>query len=82
MICFDSRNLFSRFNKEKLVQLAKFYVNEFSEIELEVLDNQRHTYIIDVMYNPKFIELVGIYILAKKWWIPEEILFTCWRICF
>ncbi|CAH9098495.1 unnamed protein product [Cuscuta epithymum] len=63
---FDLRNSFEKFNKEKLVRLASFYPNDFSEIEIEILDNQLQTYFIDVSSDSKFSKLTGIDELAQK----------------
>ncbi|XP_019189422.1 PREDICTED: zinc finger MYM-type protein 1-like [Ipomoea nil] len=64
--CFDPRDSFAMFDKDKLIRLAQFYPNDFSDIELEVLDNQLQTYFIDVNSDPDFSKLDGIDELAQK----------------
>ncbi|XP_019194749.1 PREDICTED: zinc finger MYM-type protein 1-like [Ipomoea nil] len=64
--CFDPRDPFAMFDKDKLIRLAQFYPNDFSDIELEVLDNQLQTYFIDVSSDPAFSKLGGIDELAQK----------------
>ncbi|XP_019161885.1 PREDICTED: zinc finger MYM-type protein 1-like [Ipomoea nil] len=64
--CFDPKNSFARFDKDKLVRLAQFYPNDFSDIELQLLDNQLQTYFVDVTSDPAFSKLDGIDDLAKK----------------
>ncbi|XP_019172462.1 PREDICTED: uncharacterized protein LOC109167846 [Ipomoea nil] len=60
------RNSFARFDKDRLVRLALLYPNDFSNIELELLDNQLQTYFVDVTSDPAFSKLDGIDELAKK----------------
>ncbi|XP_019186579.1 PREDICTED: uncharacterized protein LOC109181283 [Ipomoea nil] len=64
--CFDPRNSFAMFDKDKLIRLAQFYPNNFSDIELELLDNQLQSYFIDVSSDPAFSKLDGIDELAQK----------------
>ncbi|XP_019179934.1 PREDICTED: uncharacterized protein LOC109175137 [Ipomoea nil] len=64
--CFDPKNSFARFDKDKLVRFAQFYPNDFSDIELQLLDNQLQTYFVDVTSDPAFSKLDGIDELAKK----------------
>ncbi|XP_019184047.1 PREDICTED: zinc finger MYM-type protein 1-like [Ipomoea nil] len=64
--CFDPKNSFVKFDKDKLVRLTQFYPNDFSDIELQVLDNQLQTYFVDVTYDPAFSKLDGIDELAQK----------------
>ncbi|XP_019190531.1 PREDICTED: uncharacterized protein LOC109184991 [Ipomoea nil] len=64
--CFYPKNSFARFDKDKLVRLAQFYPNDFSSIELQVLDTQLQTYFIDVTSDPAFSTLDGIDELAQK----------------
>ncbi|XP_031101951.1 uncharacterized protein LOC116005853 [Ipomoea triloba] len=64
--CFDPRDSFARFDKKKLVRLAQFYPNDFSIIELELLDNQLQTYFVDVTSDHVFSKLDGINELAQK----------------
>jgi len=51
LLCVASLNSidsFFAFYKEKLINLARFYLSEFSSMELMGLDNQVQNYIIDV----------------------------------
>ncbi|XP_019155155.1 PREDICTED: uncharacterized protein LOC109152027 [Ipomoea nil] len=64
--CFDPMNSFAMFDKHKLIRLAQFYPNDFSDIELALLDNQLQTYFIDVSSDPVFSKLDGIDELAQK----------------
>ena len=58
--------MFSAFDKEKLLRLAQFYPNDFSFIELIVLENQLSTYILDMRSSGEFSVLNGISALAEK----------------
>jgi hypothetical protein len=66
MACLSPRNLFSSFDKEKLIELAKFYPLEFSHTSLPWLDNQLETYIIDMRSSIEFASLKGISDLSEK----------------
>ena len=66
MACLNPRNLFSSFDKEKLIELAKFYPLEFSHTSLPWLDNQLETYIIDMRSSIEFASLKGISDLSEK----------------
>ncbi|XP_075645595.1 uncharacterized protein LOC142616685 [Castanea sativa] len=59
-------NLFSAFNKEKLIRLAQFYPSDFSTVQLSFLDNQLETYIHDMRSIEEFSALNGIGELAEK----------------
>jgi len=37
--CLNPNNLFSAFNKEKLIQLAQLYPSDFSTVQVSFLDN-------------------------------------------
>jgi hypothetical protein len=53
LICIASlnpRDSFFAFDKEKLVNLARFYPSEFSSLELMGIDNQLESYIMDVRF--------------------------------
>lgn len=54
MTCLCPNNLFSTFDKTKLIDFAKFYPNEFLIISLVMLDNQLETYIIHMHMNAEF----------------------------
>ena len=59
-------DLFSDFDKKKLIRLAEFHLKDFSSTELMKLDSQLETYILDVRSSKQFVELKGIGDLAKK----------------
>jgi len=63
--CLNPCDLFSSFDKEKLLRLAGFYPHDFSPVELMALDNQLQNYIVDVCSNSDFAELEGVGKLAK-----------------
>ncbi|PIA27349.1 hypothetical protein AQUCO_07900003v1 [Aquilegia coerulea] len=64
MACLNPNNSFSAFDVEKLIRLAEFYPDDFSEQERMVLRNQLETYGIDMKYNNTFATLKGISSLA------------------
>lgn len=66
MACFDPIDSFSAFNKDKLLQLAKFYTSEFSEVALYELENQLESFILDVRLDKNFSEVSRIGGLAQK----------------
>ena len=66
MACLNPTNLFYAFDKERLVEFAKFYPREFSSTDLVMLGNQLETYIIDIRSNVGFASLKGINDLSKK----------------
>ena len=49
LACLRPDDLFSAFDKKKLIRLAEFYPEDFSTTELMKLDNQLETYILDVL---------------------------------
>uniref|UniRef100_A0A803Q0Z3 TTF-type domain-containing protein n=1 Tax=Cannabis sativa TaxID=3483 RepID=A0A803Q0Z3_CANSA len=62
--CLSPCELFSTFDKQKLVNLAEFYPKDFSGIELMELDDQLESYIVDMRISTNFKELKGIGELA------------------
>ncbi|KAM3695753.1 hypothetical protein ACJW31_07G157300 [Castanea mollissima] len=64
--CLNPNNLFSAFNKEKLIRLAQFYPSDFSTVQVSFLDNQLETYIQDMGSTEEFSALKGIGQLAEK----------------
>ena len=66
MVCLSPIDLFSSFDKKMLIQLAEYYENDISTVELMTFDNQLKTYIIDMCSSKEFIELKGISDLAQK----------------
>ncbi|KAJ9541079.1 hypothetical protein OSB04_027585 [Centaurea solstitialis] len=66
MACLNPSNSFSAFDKNKVIDFARFYPNDFSEIELLMLDDQLETYILDMQTSADFSDLKGIGDLARK----------------
>jgi hypothetical protein len=66
MECLSPTNLFSSFDKAKLIEFAKFYPSEFSPTALVFLDSQLETYISDMRKSVEFASLKGISDLSKK----------------
>ena len=64
--CLNPNNLFSAFNKEKLIRLAQFYPSDFSTVQVSLLDNQLKTYIHNMQSTKEFSVLKGIGQLAEK----------------
>ena len=63
--CLCQNDLFSSFNKERLICLAKYYPKDFSTIDLMKLDDQLEIYICDVRSSKEFARLKGIGDLAN-----------------
>lgn len=69
LICVASlnpRDSFFAFDKEKLVNLARFYPSEFSSLELTGIGNQLENYIKDIRSCEQFSNLDGISDLSRK----------------
>ena len=64
--CLNPCDSFIAFDKQKLLRLAQFYPQDFSPIELMILNDQLETYIIDMHSSSEFSELKGISDLAQK----------------
>ena len=82
--CLNPCDSFIAFDKQKLLRLAQFYPQEFSPIELMILNDQLGTYIIDMLSRSEFFELKGISDLAqkmvetKKTYCVSACLFACY----
>ena len=72
MVCLSPIDLFSSFDKKMLVQLTKYYQDDFSTAELMALDIQLETYIIDMRSSEEFRELKGISDLAQKMVVTQK----------
>ena len=48
MACLDPTNLFSTYDKTKLLQFAKFYPNEFLTVKLIAFEHQLDNYILSM----------------------------------
>ena len=66
MVCLDPVNSFSTYDKTKLLRFIEFYPNEFSAVKLIVLEHQLDNYILDVLSNNQFSEIMGVCGLVKK----------------
>ena len=66
MTCLNPCDSFIAFDKQKLLRLAQFYPQDFSPIELMILNDQLETYTIDMRSSSQFYELKGISDLAQK----------------
>ena len=66
MACISLNDSFLAFDKNRLIQFAKYYPEDFSDIELMVLDDQLQTYIMDVRVSKQFVRLKNIGYLAQK----------------
>ncbi|PKA48431.1 hypothetical protein AXF42_Ash020949 [Apostasia shenzhenica] len=66
MESLNPSNLFFAFDKIKLVKLARFYLLDFSSVDLLKLDNQLDNYIFDMRSSDDFAYLKGIGNLTKK----------------
>lgn len=53
----NPNNSFFAFNKEKLIQLPRFYPNYFLTVQLTALDYQLETYIFDMQFDEEFSTL-------------------------
>ncbi|XP_063944653.1 uncharacterized protein LOC135151064 [Daucus carota subsp. sativus] len=62
----DPRNSFSSFDHDKLLQLAQFYPQDFSEMDQVLLTNQLDNFIYDVRNDNSFSKLQNIAELAIK----------------
>ncbi|KAL4592042.1 hypothetical protein LXL04_005021 [Taraxacum kok-saghyz] len=66
MACLNPNNSFAAFDKNKLIQLARLYPHDFSDIDVETLEDQLETYILDMLSSSDFANLNGIGDLAQK----------------
>ncbi|XP_024634822.2 zinc finger MYM-type protein 1-like [Medicago truncatula] len=66
MECLCPNNSFSKFDKAKLIEFAKFYPIEFSLTSLKLIDSQLETYIFEMRRSVEFASLKGISDLSKK----------------
>jgi hypothetical protein len=52
--CIDPKNSFANFDGDKLIELAKIYVADFSEYECVTLRDQLATFVVDVRSDEEF----------------------------
>ena len=62
--CLYPNDSFSAFDKNKLIRLSEYYPEDFSPIDLLVLDDILETYIIDLCTDKNFERLRGLSDLA------------------
>ncbi|CAN0926507.1 Zinc finger MYM-type protein 1, partial [Linum grandiflorum] len=60
LACLSPNDSFVAYDKHKVLNLAKFYPVEFSEVQIRFLEHQLETYIFDMRINDDFKELRGI----------------------
>ncbi|XP_021839078.2 uncharacterized protein [Spinacia oleracea] len=66
MSCFNLSNQFASFDKEKLIQLAKFYPNDFPTAEIIVFDRALQNFIVTMRTDDRFWNLKTINELSMK----------------
>lgn len=66
MSCFDPINRFSSFDKIKLLRLAKFYPNEFSNVDLLNFEQALGNFIDDIQNDERFWEVKNLNELSIK----------------
>ncbi|XP_052181936.1 uncharacterized protein LOC127794728 [Diospyros lotus] len=64
--CLCPKDSFSAFDNKILIQLAEFYPEDFSSINLLTLDDQLETFIFNMRSNKEFEGLKGLGDLAEK----------------
>ncbi|XP_058198536.1 uncharacterized protein LOC131314058 [Rhododendron vialii] len=64
MACLNPSNLFSSFDKKKFIHMAELYPQDFSSMDLMILDDQLDNYIDDMRTTIEFSSLHGISDLA------------------
>ncbi|CAN1169885.1 Zinc finger MYM-type protein 1 [Linum perenne] len=66
MACLSPRDSFKAFDKDKLMQLATFYPNEFPPNAMKFLGHHLNSYICDLPSDDRFKDLKGVDELAKQ----------------
>ncbi|KAI5313838.1 hypothetical protein L3X38_043014 [Prunus dulcis] len=66
LACLSSKNNFVAFDKRKLVRLAQFYPEDFSDRDLLMLEDQLDVYVHHMHSSSDFSQLEGISSLAEK----------------
>lgn len=65
MACLNPSNLFSQFDKQKLLRFAELYPNDFSPFQRQLFSGQLDTYIADMRSSIEFSRVGGISELAS-----------------
>ncbi|KAL6593950.1 hypothetical protein ACP70R_048851 [Stipagrostis hirtigluma subsp. patula] len=64
--CLNPRNSFQAFDKDKLIEFARFYPTEFSDTAIGALDLQLQVFIKDVRSDARFHEISALRDLSVK----------------
>ncbi|XP_052177536.1 uncharacterized protein LOC127791592 [Diospyros lotus] len=64
--CLSPKDSFSAFDKKGFIQLAEFYPEDFSSVNLLTFDDQLETFIFNMRSNKEFEGLKGLGDLAEK----------------
>ena len=64
--CLNPIDSFSNWDKEKILQMAQLYPNDFDELGIEALSCELDTFIINVHDDKRFSNLRGIGELSRK----------------
>lgn len=60
VVCLYPNDSFSSLDKQKLIHLIEYYLEDFSAVDTVTTDNQFETYIIDMCSSKNFIWLQSI----------------------
>ncbi|XP_021857993.1 uncharacterized protein [Spinacia oleracea] len=66
MSSFNPANMFASFDKGKLIQLAKFFPNEFPSSEMIMFDHSLENFITDIRSNERFWNVKNLSELSIK----------------
>jgi hypothetical protein len=64
--CLDPNKSFANYDEDKLVELAKIYVDDFIEYDCVVLRDQLDTFITKAREDSSFLSCCGLGNLAMK----------------
>jgi hypothetical protein len=62
----DSKDSFSSFNKDRLLQLAQLYLSDSNQFEFSILASQLENYIMEVQDEGDFLEINNLVELSQK----------------
>ncbi|CAN1156275.1 hypothetical protein LINPERHAP2_LOCUS20859 [Linum perenne] len=66
LACLSPNDSFAAYDKQMVLNLARFYSTEFSDVQIIFLEHQLETYIFDMQANDDFKGLKGIEELSMK----------------
>ncbi|CAN1224434.1 Zinc finger MYM-type protein 1 [Linum perenne] len=66
LACLSPNDSFATYDKQMVLNLARFYPTEFSDVQIIFLEHQLETYIFDMQANDDFKGLKGIEELSMK----------------